>query len=74
MDELLRKRRAEFDAAKRKAICRELEQVALTDAGVVGLVGQSQGYGLKTSGTGFKNLPGALTFFSGITLEDLAFA
>lgn len=74
VDELLDKGRAEFDPEKRKAIYRELEQVALKDAGVVGLVWRSQGYGLKKSGTGFKNLPGALTFFSGITLEDLAFA
>lgn len=73
VDELLDKGRAEFDLEKRKAIYRELETVALQDAAFVGLAWRSQGYGLKKSGKGFKNLPGALTFFSGITLEDLAF-
>jgi peptide/nickel transport system substrate-binding protein len=73
VDELLDKGRAEFDLEKRKAIYRELETVALADAAFVGLAWRSQGYGLKKSGKGFKNLPGALTFFSGFTLEDLAF-
>jgi peptide/nickel transport system substrate-binding protein len=73
VDELLDKGRAEFDLEKRKAIYRELEELALKDAALVGLAWRSQGYGLKKSGKGFKNLPGALTFFSGITLEDLAF-
>jgi peptide/nickel transport system substrate-binding protein len=73
IDELLDKGRAEFDTEKRKTIYRELETIALDDAGFVGLAWRSQGYGLKKSGKGFKNLPGALTFFSGITLEDLAF-
>ncbi len=73
VDELLDKGRAEFDPEKRKAIYRELEAVALEDAAFVGLAWRSQGYGLKKSGKGFKNLPGALTFFSGVTLEDLAF-
>jgi ABC-type transport system substrate-binding protein len=73
VDELLDKGRAEFDVEKRKAIYRDLETVALADAAFVGLAWRSQGYGLKKSGKGFKNLPGALTFFSGITLEDLAF-
>jgi peptide/nickel transport system substrate-binding protein len=73
VDELLDKGRAEFDLEKRKAIYVELEKVALQDAALVGLAWRSQGYGLKKSGKGFKNLPGALTFFSGITLEDLAF-
>ncbi|MBS0243135.1 MAG: peptide ABC transporter substrate-binding protein [Proteobacteria bacterium] len=74
IDELLDKGRAEFDPEKRRAIYRELETIALADAGFVGLAWRSQGYGLRKTGTGFKNLPGALTFFSGITVEDLAFA
>jgi ABC-type transport system substrate-binding protein len=73
LDELLDKGRAEFDPEKRKAIYRELETIALADAALVGLAWRSQGYGLKKSGKGFKNLPGALTFFSGLTVEDLAF-
>lgn len=73
IDALLAKGRAEFDTDKRKAIYAELEAIALKDAGWVGLAWRSQGYGLKKSGKGFKNLPGALTFFSGATVEDLAF-
>lgn len=70
INELLDKGRAEYDIEKRKAIYREMEKETLADAAFVGLALRSQGYGLKKSVTGFKNLPGTLTFFSGITLED----
>lgn len=73
VDALLDQGRAEFDLEKRRAIYRELETIALADAAFVGLAWRSQGYGFKKSGKGFKNLPGSLTFFSGITIEDLAF-
>lgn len=72
VDELLAKGRAELDVAKRKAIYADLQRAAMDDAALVGLAWRSQGYGLKRSVKGFKNLPGALTFFSGITLEDVA--
>lgn len=68
--ELLKAGRAEFDLAKRKAIYKELESVAINEAPIVGLAWRSQGYATQKDVAGFKNLPGALTFHSGITLEE----
>jgi peptide/nickel transport system substrate-binding protein len=70
VNELLAKGRAEYDIDKRKAIYKELAEVSYEDSAFIGLALRSQGYGLKKSVAGFKNLPGMLTFFSGITLED----
>jgi peptide/nickel transport system substrate-binding protein len=70
VNELLDKGRAEYDIDKRKAIYKELAEVSYEDSVFIGLALRSQGYGLKKSVAGFKNLPGMLTFFSGITLED----
>jgi peptide/nickel transport system substrate-binding protein len=67
---LLKAGRAEFDAAKRKAIYKEMETHAIAEAPIVGLAWRSQGYAARKEVTGFKNLPGALTFHSGITLEE----
>lgn len=70
VDELLAKGRAEMEPAKRKQIYRELQHLALGDAALVGLAWRSQGYALQRNVKGFKNLPGFLTFYSGITFED----
>lgn len=64
--------RAEYDEAKRRAIYRELEGVAIEQAPFVGLTWRSQGYAMRRDVTGFKNLPGALTFYSGLTFETTA--
>ena len=40
---------------------------------MVGLAWRSQGYAMKKSVEGFTNLPGQLTFYSGITLEEAMF-
>ncbi|MCC7427276.1 MAG: peptide ABC transporter substrate-binding protein [Alphaproteobacteria bacterium] len=72
IDELVAKGRAELDEGRRKAIYRELEQIALEDATCVGLAWRSQGYAMQKSVTGFANLPGFLTFHSGATLEAAA--
>ena len=72
--ELLKAGRAEFDPAKRKAIYQEMEAAAIDEAPIVGLAWRSQGYAMQRDVTGFANLPGALTFYSGITFEDTAFA
>jgi peptide/nickel transport system substrate-binding protein len=63
---------AEFDRDKRKAIYKELEALAIEEAPMVGVAWRSQGYALQKRVTGFKNLPGALTFYSGTTFEDVA--
>jgi peptide/nickel transport system substrate-binding protein len=69
--ELLAAGRAEFDLEKRKKIYHEMESVALDEVPMVGLCLRKQGYAMKKSVTGFKNLPGQLTFSSGITFEDI---
>ena len=69
--ELLAAGRAEFDTEKRKKIYHEMESVALDEVPMVGLCLRKQGYAMKKSVTGFKNLPGQLTFSSGITFEDI---
>lgn len=63
--------RAEFDAAKRKGIYRELEALVIEQAPIVGLAWRSQGYAMQKHVSGFKNLPGALTFYSGSTFENV---
>jgi peptide/nickel transport system substrate-binding protein len=69
---LIKAGRAEFDATKRKAIYQELEAQVIEEAPMVGLAWRSQGYAMQKRVTGFKNLPGALTFYSGTTFEDVA--
>jgi peptide/nickel transport system substrate-binding protein len=65
--------RAEFDPAKRKAIYAKLEDLALEQCPMVGLAWRAQGYAMAKDVQGFHNLPGALNFFSGLTLEDTFF-
>lgn len=63
--------RAELDQARRREIYAELERVALEEeTPLVGLCWRSQGYAMYRDVNGFRNLPGALTFYSGFTLED----
>jgi ABC-type transport system substrate-binding protein len=62
--------RAEFDIEKRKAIYKEMETIAIAEVPLVGLSWRSQGYAMKKAMTGFKNMPGQLTFYSGLTLEE----
>lgn len=70
---LFEKGRAEFDPAKRKAIYAELTKQALDECFLVGLAWRAQGYAMAKDVQGFVNLPGAMTFFSGITLEETFF-
>lgn len=70
VDGLLASGRAEFDDAKRHAIYTELQQVVLEQVPMVGLCFRAQGYATNRQVAGFHNLPGALTFYSGTTLEE----
>jgi ABC-type transport system substrate-binding protein len=70
LHELLAAGRTEFDAAKRRAIYDQVQTVALEEAPMVSLCWRSQGYGMAKDVGGFHNLPGALTFYSGTTLEE----
>ena len=67
---LLAAGRAEFDAAKRRAIYDQVQTVALEETPMVSLCWRSQGYGMAKDVNGFHNLPGALTFYSGLTFEE----
>lgn len=69
VSELFAKGRAEFDEGKRKAIYKELESLVIEEAPMVGLAWRSQGYAMRKEVRDFVNLPGALTFYSGLTFE-----
>jgi peptide/nickel transport system substrate-binding protein len=73
LEQLFAEGRSEFDPARRRAIYVEAQRVGLEEAPIVGLAWRSQGYAMQRDVTGFKALPGALNFFSGITLEQTAF-
>lgn len=62
--------REEFDLAKRKKIYAQLEEDALDMCPLVGLAWRAQGYAMGKAVKGFHNLPAAMTFFSGLTLEE----
>ncbi|UFN47226.1 ABC transporter substrate-binding protein [Roseomonas sp. OT10] len=66
--------RAEFDAAKRIEIYREMQRAALEEVPLVGLAWRSQGYGMDRRVQGFTHLPGALSTLSGATLDEVFFA
>lgn len=67
--ELLTAGRGEFNLEKRRAIYREVERIAIEQAPIIGLSWRSQGYAMSNRVSGFRNLPGALTFYSGLTFE-----
>lgn len=67
--DLLAQGRAEFDDAKRRAIYEELQRTVLDEANFIGVAWRAQGYAFTKDLTGFQNLPGGLTFYSGTTLD-----
>lgn len=67
--ELLAAGRAEFDPQKRRVLYRQLEGIVIEEAPIAGLAWRSQGYAMETRVKGFRNLPGALTTYSGMTFE-----
>ena len=69
LDKLIDAGRAEFDAAKRRAIYTDLQKVYLQEAPMVGPCFRAQGYAMSRQVRDFHNLPGALTFYSGTTFE-----
>ena len=72
--ELLAAGRAEFEPEKRRSIYAEMERNADDEAFFVGIAWRAQGYAFVKDLKGFANMPGALTFFSGYTLETAEFA
>ncbi len=65
--------RSEFDEAKRRAIYLDVQREAVEQVPAAFLAWRSQGYAMARSVQGFANMPGALTFLSGTTLEDTSF-
>ena len=70
ISELFARGRATFDAEERKAIYKELEEIAIETVPVAGLSWRSQGYGMRANAEGFTVMPGQLVFYSGMTLEE----
>ena len=74
MDEALAAGRTEFDPEKRKAIYAKVRELALANAPLVTLTWRRQSYGVGANVRGFHNMPGALTGYSGTTIEQTLFA
>lgn len=70
IDELLQKGRIETDDEKREEIYNELIERSLELSPFVYLTWREQSYGMSMDVEGFKNLPGFLSFQSGITLDE----
>jgi len=70
IDQLLAAGRFTTDVTKRKPIYDKLQQAILEQAPLVGLSWRAQGYALSRSVSGFSNLPGFLTYYSGYTLVN----
>ena len=69
LDALLAEGRRTFDLDQRRAVYAELERYALEQVPTAGLAWRDQGYAMQADVRGFTNMPGALTFYSGRTLE-----
>jgi len=73
LEQLFAAGRSEFDEAKRRAIYLDLQREAVEQVPAIFLAWRSQGYAMTRDVQGFSNMPGALTFFSGATLEETSF-
>lgn len=74
LDALLAEGRQTFEPERRRAIYAELEAYALEQVPIAGLAWRDQGYAMRAGVRGFTNMPGALTFYSGRTLESTELA
>lgn len=70
--DLLSKGRAELDLTARKAIYDQMIRLALDEVPMVGLAWRSQGYAMRKQVDGFRSLPGSLSFYSPVTLDETA--
>jgi len=71
ISELFATARQEADMAKRKAMYAELQQLALDEAPIIPINWRAQGYAYQSYLSGFTNIPGFLTFFSGMVIENI---
>ena len=74
VDELLALGRTTLDPAERKAIYAELQERVLELSPLVFLMWRAQSYAATPDLQDFTNLPGFLTFQSGISLENASMA
>ena len=70
VDELLQLGRQTIDPEERKEIYAELQEIVLEESPLVFLMWRDQSYAATADLQGFANLPGFLSFQSGITLEE----
>jgi ABC-type transport system substrate-binding protein len=70
VDQLLDRARSTADASERRALYLEIQRRALDESPFIFLSWREQGYAYSRKLTGFANLPGFLTFYSGYTLEE----
>lgn len=70
IDALLQAGRQEADPAKRRAIYDDLQKQAAEECPIVWLTLRSQAFAMQAAVQGFRNLPGSLTFYAPITLEE----
>jgi glutathione transport system substrate-binding protein len=70
INELLDKGRVTLDEAERKLIYDQFVDRALELSPIAFLMWRDQSYGLRNNVKGFTNIPGFLTFQSGITIEN----
>jgi ABC-type transport system substrate-binding protein len=70
IDALLQAGRQEADPAKRRAIYDDLQKQAAEECPIVWLTLRSQAFAMQAGVQGFHNLPGSLTFYAPITLEE----
>ncbi len=61
-----------MDVEKRKAIFRDIENEFVKDPPFIALCFRNQGYAASAKLSGFKNLPGYLSFYSGIMIENVS--
>ena len=70
LNALMDQGRAEIDPVKRKEIYDRWQARALETVPIVGINWRSQGYATQSSVSGFANIPGFLTFYSGNMIEE----
>jgi peptide/nickel transport system substrate-binding protein len=70
IDGLLKAGREELDLERRRVIYADLQRAAAEEVPIVGLAWRSQAFGMRAGVQGFRNMPGSLTFYAPVTLED----
>ncbi len=74
LHDLLDQGRAWFDPAERTAIYTKVQQLGVEEAPIIGLCYRAQGYAMTSNVQGFINLPGPLTFFAPMTMDQVSVA